>query len=349
MAEKKKLFDISWNVSEEEYRADKALSYSILAKYERTGFNGLDTLFDKVETPSLTFGSAVDAIITGGQEEFDSKFMVATFPVIPDSIVKMVKLLFSAHKDRYSNLTEIPNDDIIYLTQEENYQLNWKPDTRAKVIKEKGFEYYRLLFNAGDRTILDNNTYGEVLQSVRALKESEATSKYFAQDNPFDSIERYYQLKFKGTFNGIEYRNMVDCLYIDHANKTIIPIDLKTSSKPEWDFYKSFIEWNYSTQARLYWAIIRQNMDKDDYYKDFKLCNYLFIVVNRKTLTPLVWEYEDTTAEGTLYYGKHKDIICRSPFEIGEELTSYLNNSYKVPIGINECEPNKLNVWLERL
>ena len=48
----KSLKDLSWQVSEEEYRADPALSYSTLAKYEREGFNNLDRLFDKIDTPS---------------------------------------------------------------------------------------------------------------------------------------------------------------------------------------------------------------------------------------------------------------------------------------------------------
>ena len=101
----KSLYDISWQVSEKEYRADPALSYSTLARYEREGFNNLDKLFDRLETPSLTFGSAVDSIITGGQEEFDERFMVAEFPPTPDSITKMVKSLFSQYGDSYRSLT----------------------------------------------------------------------------------------------------------------------------------------------------------------------------------------------------------------------------------------------------
>ena len=58
--ERKSLYDISWGVSEDTYRADPALSYSTLAKYEREGFNNLEHLFDKVETPSLTFGGNPD-------------------------------------------------------------------------------------------------------------------------------------------------------------------------------------------------------------------------------------------------------------------------------------------------
>ena len=40
----KSLYDISWKVSEEEYREDSALSYSTLARFEREGFNNLDKL-----------------------------------------------------------------------------------------------------------------------------------------------------------------------------------------------------------------------------------------------------------------------------------------------------------------
>ena len=43
----KSLEDISWKVTEEKYRADEALSYSTLARFDREGFNNLDKLFDK--------------------------------------------------------------------------------------------------------------------------------------------------------------------------------------------------------------------------------------------------------------------------------------------------------------
>ena len=242
----KKLNAISWNVPEEEYRADPALSYSTLAKYEREGFNNLDSLFDKLETSSLTFGSAVDSIITDGQEEFDERFMVAEFPSIPDSIIKIVKSLYKQYAGTYRSLSDISDNSIIKETESQSYQMNWKPETRAKVIKEKGQEYYNLLYIAGDRTILDTNTYRDVCNAVKALKESEATKFYFEENNPFEpDIERFYQLKFKACLEGIDYRCMADLLVCDTKNKIIIPIDLKTSSHAEWDFYKSFIDWNY--------------------------------------------------------------------------------------------------------
>lgn len=346
----KSLRDISWQVSEKGYRADPALSYSTLARYEREGFNNLDKLFDRIETPSLTFGSAVDSIITGGQEEFDERFMVAEFPSMPDSIVKIIKSLYKQYAGTYRSLLNIPDSSIIRETEDQNYQMNWKPETRAKVIREKGTDYYNLLFVAGDRCIIDTQTYQDVVNAVRVLKESSSTKLYFADDNPFEpDIERLYQLKFKGEFDGITYRNMADLIIVNHKEKWVKPVDLKTSSHTEWDFYKSFVDWRYDIQARLYWSIIRQNMDKDEYFKDFKLLDYDFIVVNKRTLTPLVWNCPFTQAQGTLRFGNNSQIEMRSPFEIGKELNSYLTSRPKVPMGINETGTNNLRDWLNKL
>lgn len=348
--DKKSLKDISWDVDEATYRADSALSYSTLARYEREGFNGLPNLFDSIETSSLIFGSAVDSIITGGLEEFNSRFMTAEFPSLPDSIVKIVKMLFYTWGDTNRTLKSILDSDVLEAIEYTNYQSHWKPETRVKNIKEKGAEYYNLLFVAGNKTILDSATYNNVMNAVNALKTSDATKFYFAKDNPFDKdIERLYQLKFKGTFNGINYRNMADLLIVDHKNKTVIPCDLKTSSHKEWDFYKSFVDWKYDIQARLYWAIIRQNMDNDPYFKDFELLNYRFIVVNWRTLCPLVWDYTYTThTNEDLVFGPKGDIVFRSPLKIGEELDYYLSSSPIVPKGITTQESNDIVEWLNK-
>lgn len=342
-------YNISWAVTEEEYRADSALSYSTLSKYERSGFNDLNTLFDRIETPSLTFGSAVDSLITGGRKEFDERFIVADFPAMSPSVLQIVKQLFANHNKKYDKLDSIPDKDIIDLTEVVKFYPNWRPQTRAKAIKEQGDKFYRLLYLAKDKTVLDSQMYQDVLKTVEALKTSEATSWYFQEDNPFENIERLYQLKFKAKLNGIMYRCMADLIIVDHDAQTVQPVDLKTSSKKEWDFFKSFIDWRYDIQARLYWRIIRACMDADEYFKDFKLLPYQFIVANRTTLVPLVWGFPFTDALGTLKVGKQGQIELRDPCRIGEELNFYLENRPKVPTGINTAGVNNLMNWLNTL
>lgn len=351
--ERKSLRSISWDVSEETYRADPALSYSTLARYEREGFNNLDKLFDKIETPSLVFGSAVDAIITGGQEEFNERFMVAEFPSTPDSVTKMVKSLFNQYRDSYRSLIAIPNDAIIKETEYQSYQMNWKPETRAKVIKEKGADYYNLLFIAGSKTILDTQTYQDVCNAVDTLKTSKATKFYFADNNPFEpNIERFYQLKFKATLNGIDYRCMFDELVIFHDTKEIQPLDLKTSCKRldrEWNFPTHYVEWNYQMQNRLYVRILQDVISKDEYFKNFKILPYKDIIIFRGSDTPLVWDIPFTFKRGTLYFGKNRQIEMRDPEDIGKELSCYLTSRPKVPMGISETGSNDLREWLNKI
>lgn len=342
----KTLRDISWQVTEPEYRADPALSYSTLSRFAREGFNNLDTLFDKIDTPSLTFGSAVDALITGGQEEFDKNFLVAEFPVTTESIEKMVNALFTEFGQCYSSLGEIPDADIMEKTNELKYQLNWKPETRAKVIKEQGSELYKLLYIANGRKVVHALFKEDVDMCVNALRTSPATAKYF--NDLDDGLERAYQLKFKATFEGVDYRCMADLIVVDHQNKIVYPIDLKTSSHAEWDFYESFVQWRYDLQARLYWRIIRDNMDRDEQFKDYKLDDYRFVVVNKRTVTPLVWKFGATQANGTLHFGKNDQVEFQDPFELGKQLSIYLSSRPPVPYGIEMIEENNIIEWLNR-
>lgn len=348
---RKSLKDISWNVTEEEYRADSALSYSTIARYEREGFNNLDKLFDRIETPSLTFGSAVDSIITGGPQEFEERFVVAEIPSLSDNLTQIAKVLFSRYRDTYRTIAEMPDNILAEVGRECNFYAGDKyANYRVKLIREGCEEYYGLMYIADNKTVIDTKTYNEVMLAVNALRNSEATRIYFLKDSPFEPIERCYQLKFKGTFGGVPYRNMADLIVVNHEEKWVLPIDLKTSSKPEWDFYKSFIDWRYDIQARLYWAIIRQNMDKDDYFKDFTLKDYRFIVVNRRTLTPLVWEFKRTTqSQGDITLGSNSQIKLRSPFEIGSELYRYLSSRPTVPMGISTVKSNDIETWLNKL
>lgn len=344
----KSLYDISWQVSEKEYRSDKALSYSNLSKFIKLGFNGLSHIFDKDESPSLTFGSAVDSIITGGKKEFDERFLVAEFPSVRDSIVTIVKELFTDFKDKFCNIKDIPDSIVIDYATRNNFQSNWRPETRGKVVKEEGSEYYKLLYISEGKTILDTETYKNICNSVDSLRTSIATKWYFQPDNPWDNIERFYQLKFRAQLNGIWYRCMADLLIVDHNTKTIIPVDLKTSFKAEHDFYKSFIEWNYHIQARLYWRIIRKVLDSNPIFKDYKLEDYRFIVVCRTTLKPLVWGFDKTQVKGNITYGNINQVILPDPEDIGRELYTYLSENRSVPIGINEFELNDISYWLNK-
>lgn len=330
----KELKDISWQVEESTYRADPALSYSTLAKFEREGFNKLDHLFDHISTQSLLEGSMVDCLITGSQEEFDNLYYVADYPSIGDKEQLVAKMLYEKYHDSYELFSHIPNDVILSVINEIGWQKNWRDETRVRVLSERVAMYYNLITQAGTKTVVDRPTYDKVIKMVQALKTSSATQGYFADNDPMSPVKRYYQLKFRAKFEGVCYRCMMDLAVVDYEEKKIYPIDLKTSGHREWDFQDSFEQWSYMIQARLYWRILKANMSNDPYFKDFTLEDYRFIVVNKESLTPLVWEFPLTRAKGTLIDKEGKEY--RDPFEIGKELQSYLNLRPTVPVGIDK-------------
>lgn len=330
----KELKDISWQVPEETYRADPALSYSTLARFEREGFNKLDHLFDKISTQSLLEGSMVDCLITGSEEEFNELYYVADFPSIGEKEQQIADMLYERYRDSWEMFSYIPSDAILAVINEVGWQKNWRDETRVRVISERTAMYYNLKTQAGTKTVVDRPTYDRVINMVRALKTSPATQGYFADNDPLSPIKRYYQLKFKAKFEGVNYRIMADNIIVDYEEKKIIPIDLKTSGHPEWDFMESFLKWLYVIQSRLYWRTIKVNLMNDPYFKDFTLENYRFIVVNKESLTPLVWEFPLTKIIGTLIDKDGNEY--RDPFEIGKELQSYLNFRPQVPKGIDK-------------
>lgn len=340
----KSLKDISWDVTEDQYRADSALSYSILSRFNREGFDNLAHLFDKTESPSLLFGSVVDCLLTGTEKEFEDRFFVADFPELPDKQKEIVEGIFHAAKPGES-WDKIMDAVILEYLLANNYQPNWKAETRIKVIREAGREYYDLLTLADGKTVISQKLYQDALDCVEILRKSESTKWYFEADNPFNkNIERLYQLKFKGSYEGINLRCMADLIIVDHEKKIVYPCDLKTSFKPEWRFYKSFMEWGYWIQAQLYWYLIRQTMDKDEYFKDFKLADYRFIVISNRTRKPLVWEFPQTQTITDLKLGEHE---LRNWRGIAEELNTYLTKDYEVPIDINMNSINNISKWLE--
>lgn len=372
----KSLKELALPITEQEYREDGCMHYSTLTTYERGGVHSIPTLGDRKESPSLTFGSIVDCMITGTQEEFDATYYIADFPEISDQIANVVKGLFNCYKEQYNTLTEIPDHIILATLDEINYGKTWKPTTRLDKVRNGGIEYYSLLKHSDNKILISSEMYNEAVMSVKALREAKSTSFLFAPNNPFEpDVERLYQLKFRGYVRRTEgnefeiiadnrpeinnellrkgyipYTIMADEVLVLHKEKKVFPIDLKTSSHYEDEFFKSFIDWMYHNQARSYAPIIKASLLADDYFKEFTIMNYSFVVVNKKTLTPMVWRYPDTYKWGTLYYGKNKQIECRHPFEIGEELKWYLDNPARtIPKDMELDRPNDLTIYLNRL
>lgn len=76
--------------------------------------------------------------------------------------------------------------------------------------------------------------------------------------------------------------------------------------------------------------------------------NYRFIVINRKSNKPLVWEWNHTFDIDDVIIEKSNGykLKLRNFRNIGKELYHYLNDESIIPDGITIDKPNNIEQWL---
>ena len=285
----KSIKECALSITEAEYRKLGGFSYSILATFLRSKDPKVLIEPPIKETDSLLFGSVVDCLITE-PETFDERFLVSNNIDISDKLKSVIKLLY----DRFPNaqsLNEIPDIEKETAFNDLDYGVSWILSTKLKKL-ELGIAYYQLLKNVGNKKIISMDDYTRAQTCVYELYNNPFTANYFIdtiQETP--NIEHCYQLKFSTIHNGIFIRCMFDKLIVDHDNKTIQPIDLKTTSNNTEQFIHSVLEWSYYIQATMYTQILQDIIKQDDYFKDFTILPFKFIVINSRNYHPLIWEY----------------------------------------------------------
>ena len=342
--------DLSLNITEEEYRTLPFLSYSKISKYLKVGFNGLSKIDEIDKSPELTFGSLVDCQLLTPQE-FNNRFLVYDFPKLSDAMTKIVDSMVEDAKE--NNIKKINDEFILKWLNMNLYQTNWKDETRINKFKEIALDI--VVKKIGEnREIVNTETYSQALAccaKLESIKDEDSGKYYFSEDPFLDSglnVEVYSQLKFKAKLKKREYKCMIDRIIIDNTHKTIKIVDLKTSGFKEWDFYKAFIKFNYALQARLYYRIVKEVIRNTE-YADYKILPVEFVVINKESLIPLVWKCDFSMAGGELIFGKDEPVKFPDPEEVADELTYYLEEKPKTPIGINENGVNNLRMFLNLL
>ena len=120
---------------------------------------------------------------------------------------------------------------------------------RGSQDEETSIDYYKVGDGTSSFLATDTSPFADVIEGIAIAEEPiyfgsayAPTKNYFSPNNPFNNnVEKFYQLKFKGKYLNYSIRCMADLIIVDHVNKTVLPCDLKTSFKPEWKFFKSFI------------------------------------------------------------------------------------------------------------
>lgn len=287
------LQEASLNLSEKDYREYPCLSYSNLSKYDKEGYESINSMFETFTTPSLVFGSLVDCLLTQGEEAFNENYAVLNSALPPESILNIVTQLNESHAE--ASMLLISDEDIVLAADSYEYQKNWKAATRVTKIRDLGGSYYNFLKASAGKTVVSKQDVDDAIKCVKVLKADMTTSEYFSTDL-FSDKEHLYQLQFavKDTVTGIEFKGMLDLVMVDHRAKKIYPCDLKTT-KSIYTFEESFYKYRYYLQAAMYTELLRRTIaEKCPELADYTLEPYRFIVISRSNFKPVVFEWDQS-------------------------------------------------------
>lgn len=305
------------NIPEWEYVNLDAMSYSRVSKFMK---GGIEAVLTPVEvSKSISFGSLVDILITQ-PEKFKDLYHVSEENIIFSSkeleiVTKCYEL--SEHVTDYKQL-----DSLVISSLYDLLPKNYKISTRERWIGELLQTKYNYYVTTIGKTIISKDAFEEAKQCATLLK-----NKLESLVDPAHKIETFYQAKFLQNLDGIDYKCMFDVLIVDHTDKIIYPIDIKTSYKNEEDFLSPYAYFNYYVQAEMYTDILTKIIGNDSELSDYWVHNFQFLVINRVSKKPIFWTHNKRKGEEILPNYKEYAKRLLKILELNSNLPEMLNET----------------------
>ena len=315
----------------------------MITKYANKGFAAMETIWEHTApTPSMEFGSMFDCMITRGKQEF-----MREYAVMEDIPAPAEKTMLDAMAKSGFSMDDMSDETLITFANNLSYRLDLKKDeTRIKKLRAES-AYYNA--KASGKNIISAKDYKDGLEMMKALKENPLTASIFGHGEK-DGIEYIYQAQFAVTITlgeetpdeiNVEYKIMPDLIIINHNERTIQLVDLKTSSAPAWSFADNFIAFRYDIQAHSYSDTIEE-VKKGTDEEDYTILPYLFVDISRSDKIPVVYIY-DQTDKSSLSYSKYgREYIYRSWKSLLKEMVYYDKEKAQVPSNIDLSKPNDI-------
>lgn len=334
----------SLNLQEQAYHDYPAWSYSKIAKYAKEGFSAVDAILNGKHdepTASMEFGSLFDSMITKGKKTLDD--YIVYDGSVPPSEKRVLDCL--AQRTEASSLMSIPLNIIQQAMDDCQYYTNWKCDTRFKRLCE-----YQQYFEAASsgKKIVSRADWDDAVEMYKVFRSDSFLKELFGTKST-DEVEYLYQMQFLvdwelSEWHTVKLKIMPDLLKIDHVNKTVQPVDLKTSSIPAWNFKENFIKYRYDIQAKLYSDVLRVVLDDAD-MKMYTILPYLFTDISRSDKIPVTYVYDQTSPEqqeSFSFTSKGKSYTYKGWQTLLNEILDYQDTNAKVPSNIELGKPNDI-------
>ena len=244
-------------------------------------------------------GSAVDCMLTS--TDFLEEFHVSSLENKPsDNVRNIINSVFSMTIQK-GNDREFTNfkSEILEACNNFEYYPNWKDETRVNKILEN-YQYWNDLVLSEGKKVLSAEEYLTVRNIVASIKNHKFTREYFRKAG--SELEIVYQLPIFFNHKTLDCKALLDMVIFNHSDKTIQPIDIKTTSGRTVHFPTSFRKYRYDIQAAWYTLALEYYKNSNIFYFDYTILPFKFIVESTTDIgRPLVF----TCSKEALYTGRY--------------------------------------------
>jgi hypothetical protein len=169
---------------------------------------------------------------------------------------------------------------------------------------------------------LSQEVYEKILEIVDSLHNNQFTQSFFSTDRG----ECLTQLEIFWDYHGVNLKSKLDIVLVNKEDKTIQPIDVKTTDNPR-KFKDIFERFRYNFQAAAYTLALKEWIIQNKEYEGFKILPFTFIVEGVKyTGSPLIYEISEETMNKSF---TEFDIACEKYlFHTSNNLWDYSMEDY---------------------
>jgi hypothetical protein len=228
----------------------------------------------------FVFGGVLDVMLVGNKEEFDRQYVK-----IPDD-TKCSDTIKSIISTVYNSVTveeKLPlsnySDTILSVAREQGYQDKYKDDTLIATVIKQGEDYFKLLSKIAGKTPVTETDYAKAVSCKMALIADKFTNPYVKAGKEIEFLNRFV-IQFE--YEGVNIKGELDRVIINHKQKTVTPLDFKSTGKSVYTFKYDFFKYRYDFQAAVY----RQGLFNDERIKTlleegYTITPFVFVVVEK--------------------------------------------------------------------
>jgi hypothetical protein len=225
-------------------------------------------------------------------------------------------------------------DIILKHVKFQNYQGNWKDDTRIDAMIKAGNQYMAIKILSEGKSLITQTDYAKATNCTMALRGDKFTAPYCVK-KPGKNIDILDKFIVAFEHKLLNFKGELDRVIIDHNTQTIQPIDFKSTGKTVGMFNSDFWKYRYDFQAAVYTLGLSKHPEiKELIDKGYKLLDFLYIVVETELYnSPMVFE----VSKNILKIGLEGGLVFNREYEGFEQAIlrykyAHENNAWEYPM-----------------